>query len=300
MIAPFNFKLIFDFHADWIEFIKFQLKQLPILQEKDYIDIPENKLDYYYFNWLNRAIRPKPRKVHISKELNCHAPLQKGLDLIIQKIEKGEELIPHLSRKIKDINYSDQLLNDWGIHHLHLGTLIEKDGFVQRNPRVSQLYNYLLYARFDEENAYLIDVMDHDSFSNQRLIQIIHYNWPETIKRFKVDEAFTLDNPVSNEFVKELRNMGGTYFIEAEKGVIYAPIGGGYSVAGTSVRSLTDSDYYHNKVTHLEKHVKENMGFFLGAIREKIGSNPKQIHFKLFIENDNFYIYEVYSEILFK
>ncbi|PPQ49485.1 hypothetical protein C5G87_06675 [Paenibacillus peoriae] len=300
MIAPFNFELILDFHADWIKFIKLQLEQLPTLQKEDYIDIPEKKLAYYYFNWLNRAIRPKPRKVHISKELNCPASLRGGMDLIIGKIEKGEELIPHLSRKIKDINYSDQLLNDWGVHHLHIGTLIEKDGFVQRNPRVSQLYNFLLYARFDEENAYLIDVMDHKSFSNQKLVQIMHYNWPETIKHFKVDEAFTLDDPISDEFVKELRNMGGTYFFEAEKGAVYGPIGGGYSVGGTSVRALTDGDYYHNKVMHLEKHVKENMGFFLGAIREKIGRDPKQIHFKLFIENDNFYIYEAYSEILFK
>ncbi|ASR46347.1 hypothetical protein B4V02_06480 [Paenibacillus kribbensis] len=300
MVAPFNFKLTLDFHGDWIKFIKFELGQLPILQEKDYINIPQNKLDYYYFNWLKRAIRPKPRNVHISKELDCHTRLQEGLDLIIEKIEKGEELIPHLSRKIKDINYSDQLLNDWGIHHLHLGTLIEEDGFVQRNSRVSHLYKFLLYARFNEENAYLIVVMDHKSFSNQRLVQIIHYNWPETIKQFKVDEAFTLDDPISNEFVKELRKIGGTYFIEAEKGAVYTPIGGGYSIGGTSLSALTAGDYYHHKVTNLEKQVKENMFFYLGAIREKIGRNPKQVHFKLYIEKDNFYIYEIYSEILFK
>lgn len=45
MIAPFNFELILDFHADWIKFIKLQLEQLPTLQKEDYIDIPEK-------NWL--------------------------------------------------------------------------------------------------------------------------------------------------------------------------------------------------------------------------------------------------------
>jgi hypothetical protein len=65
-------------------------------------------------------------------------------------------------------------LNDWGIHHLHVSTAVEADGFVERDgpPRP------LLFAIFKQQRAYLIDVMGHEDFADDRLIRIIFDTWP--------------------------------------------------------------------------------------------------------------------------
>ena len=43
----------------------------------------------------------------------------------------------------------------------------------------------LLYCYFTD-TAYLIDVMDHDSFGSQTVIEIMHENWPELLHGFRI------------------------------------------------------------------------------------------------------------------
>jgi hypothetical protein len=68
---------------------------------------------------------------------------------LVRKIEKGDELTPHLSRAVDTAFVStqeraalkphqrdqdrDRMLADWGIHHLHLSSMLEGDGFNQRD-----------------------------------------------------------------------------------------------------------------------------------------------------------------------
>lgn len=54
----------------------------------------------------------------------------------------------------------------------------EPNGFVNRTGPV-------LFARFDEQNAYLINVWSHGNWTNQDMIRIIHNNWPESIEDLK-------------------------------------------------------------------------------------------------------------------
>ena len=57
------------------------------------------------------------------------------------KIRKGEDLT-HLSKRITDLDYNDALLNDCGIHHLHLGIDVDDSGFDTR-------IGPLLFVHFD-------------------------------------------------------------------------------------------------------------------------------------------------------
>jgi hypothetical protein len=98
--------------------------------------------------------------------------LQPGIDLVGSKIELGIDLRPHISRKIVDLHFDDDLLNEWDIHHLHLGTTLDANGFVKRTGPV-------LFVRFDRQNAYFINVLGHGSWTNQDMIRIIHRKWPE-------------------------------------------------------------------------------------------------------------------------
>ena len=96
----------------------------------------------------------------------------------------------HLERylfdeQLRSPSFNDALLNDWGIHHVHLGTTIDSDGFVTRTEPV-------LFARFDSANAYLIDVLPHGSWSLQRLVKDLYDNWSASIKHFRINGVLGL------------------------------------------------------------------------------------------------------------
>ena len=98
----------------------------------------------------------------------------------------GEDIRSYLGKEILDIDYHDEFLNDWGIHHLHLGTnLNKKTGFMGRTGPV-------LFVRFDKEYAYFINIYDHGAWIKQKIIKILHNNWPKTILQFKMKAVNSL------------------------------------------------------------------------------------------------------------
>jgi hypothetical protein len=125
-----------------------------------------------YMNWRNRLISPEPRAVLKSSAFDANPVVKQRsgeFAEIIDDIEQGRVLTKYLSRSVrvgfalpphpkrkqlsrrKDL---DLLLNDWGIHHLHVSRVVEPDGFVKRGGPV-------IFAIFKPDRAYLIDVMGH-------------------------------------------------------------------------------------------------------------------------------------------
>lgn len=293
-MIPFNFNLVIDFEKDWRDFIKKQLNLLFFLKEEDINNLTEENIAHVYFELKNRLIPEGQRNVHFSKEFSCHSSIRLGLDNLVDNIQLGKDLTPHLSRQIKNLNTVDGLLNDWGIHHLHLGIEIETDGFAKRRGE-------LLYVFFNDTDAYLIQIMDHHSFSKKELLRILHKNWPSLIDRYLLKGITSFSpNPTDNE-IRELRDAGITALIQIEEGAVYAPAGGGINSAGTSTRAIMVSDRYYNQINLYEQHIKENFYLYLRKIKEAIGEIPSNIMFKLLIEpNGMVFAYETNSRIHFK
>src|SRR6476469_10058438 len=86
-----------------------------------------------YHRIERRRIQPFIRKVLLSGEFSCPPEYQSGRDLIKAKSERGEPLKPHQTRLLKISEKDDALLKDWGIHHRHLGTTMEADGYMKRS-----------------------------------------------------------------------------------------------------------------------------------------------------------------------
>ena len=114
-----------DFHSDWIDFHRSELTRMGFAVPN--VSDP-HKLSVLYFNALFRLVRPKPRKIWKSRELQCPPELKAGLALLEHKVKSGEDINSHLSRKISELDYNDSLLNDWGIFHFHLGTKLIAKG----------------------------------------------------------------------------------------------------------------------------------------------------------------------------
>ena len=157
-MLPLNFK------SDFINILKAELQDYGITMSPSESD---EDVKIKFFNFKHRLIRPLRRQIHKSDKFTCPSECESGLAFIENKITNGDDLFAHLSKSILNLNYNDDLLNDWGIYHLHLGTQLGTDGFIQRT-------GPLLYAKFDDENAYFINVMKHGDWTKQEMVEVIH------------------------------------------------------------------------------------------------------------------------------
>jgi hypothetical protein len=230
-VISVGYEVEMDFYRDWANMLKRQLESMGYTIDQA---LSFDEICVKFYGLFQRLIDPRPRKVKISKEFTCPAEDEVGLNLLIEKIEKGADLTPHLSKRKEDLNYSDPLLNDWGIYHLHLGTMINKSGFVNRT-------GPLLFALFTEDTAYLINVYGHSPqpWSLQDMIKIIDSNWPHITGQFKL-KGVKPEREVTDEEYAQLRAAGVQVISVA--GMAMAPMGGGTTTARTSVavRTLCD------------------------------------------------------------
>ena len=186
-----------------------------------------------YLGVLHRSIPAKPRKVLESAELVCPANLAAGYAEVKRKAVAGESLIPHQSRLLDDIDYSDPLLNDWGIHHLHLGTTVESHGYVTRT-------GPLFFARTTDDCLYAIQIYEHGAWSKREIVEILHRNWPGSIEAYRLKGIVGLQVQYTEQDIKNLRQAGVQPLIQVDQAV-YAPIGGGIMMSGDSMRVIQTS-----------------------------------------------------------
>jgi hypothetical protein len=198
-----------------------------------------------FLNWRDRLIHAHPRMVCISREMLGsaeHMEHQAAIDSICKKIALGEDLTPHLSERIRfgylprdpvkprrDNPSLDLLLNEWGMHHLHISSEFSAGAFVTRSED-------LLVCIFRDHCAYLIDIIRHGEWSDKKLVEIAYGNWPG--ERFFVPLKGCM--PSSEESTSadrgSLRKSGMNSIIVVD-GVPIVPAMGGITTAGTSTRA---------------------------------------------------------------
>ena len=186
------------------------------------LDDPE-KMVRTYLSVCRRLVSLQPRKVLKAREFSCPPNHLQGLANIESAIRSGDDLTPFLSDQIKHRDFQDKLLLHWGIHHFHLGAKMRSDGFVKRT-------DDLLYYRFDKDYAYFIDVLPHGYWTEQNLISILHENWPDSIKHFRLPGV--KGDSLEDEQIQALRAINSNHCIGMKDGVVYAPPGGGTTFWG--------------------------------------------------------------------
>lgn len=275
-----EYEIKMDFYNDWISYLRQTLKEYGYKPAAD-----NQKVSFQYFNFMRRRINPIPRKILISKEFNCPENLKTGLEIIKEKIIQGEDLYHHLSTKIRNLNYNDSLLNDWGIYHLHLGEKLNKYGFIERN-------NPVLFVRFDEEYAYFITVMNHGNWTEQEMIRIIHRNWPKSIESFRASNIKNLAKPIENKDIESIRKKHGNTIIEPVPGVLYYPLGMGVVTSGLSIDVVRTSDYYLKLVKDFEESIKTNISFIKAAAKIEGVKLENNLIFNLKVEGNSIFAIE--------
>lgn len=277
-----------DLSSDWLEYLRSEIAAAGY--SVDATDSPDD-LSYKFFNIRKRRVPASCRAVHESRKLSCPQEHQSGYAELKSKFVNGDEVTPYLSKTILSDTYEDYLLNDWGIHHFHLGQNIS-DGFAGRT-------GPLLFALVTNSDVYCIDIKAHGAWSEQELIRILHEEWPEAIANYRINGVLGLAHQTTNDEIAKLRKAGVQTMVQVDEGVVYGPIGGGYSTAGTSVQSRMLADRYRGLVRDIEKHVKENTDMFIEKIREH-GLEPEtKPRFQLLVDEKGFHVVEMGSRVAF-
>lgn len=233
-----------DFIRDWHD----QLKEFLVnTWEVNISSVKDEDIPTVYFNAESRRIEPRSRTVWKSDIFRCPIELAAGWSLLEQKIINGEDLTPHLSKLIDKAEDNDLMLNDWGIHHLHLGTILEGDYIKRTGP--------LLFGFVTQNNFYAVNVYAHGAWTKSDIIEIIHRNWPELLDSKKVNALDIAVNP-SDQVRKVFRNKHINSMIKVSDGTIYAPPGGGMMTNGGSLNSRIKIDHQHTILQHLQNHLE--------------------------------------------
>lgn len=242
-----------------------------------------------YLNALYRRVTVQPRTFYKSKTLTIPPEVQAGYDLLRKKVENGEDLTPHLSSLLDDVNFNDPLLNAWKIHHFHLGTKPHptKSHLVERTGPI-----LLAMVHGDEFHAIAILAHgrggNHDVFYDQDLIEILHESFPDMMARFKINGKAASPKP-TNEEVKVLRDAGITAFAQTNDGTLYMPNFGFTSVGGTTKDTgatvVIDTMRVTSAVQRLEKLIREKIVALELCFSKTDGKRPYKIGLTGFLNN---------------
>jgi hypothetical protein len=259
-----------------------------------------------YHNWRRRRIAAQPRQVMRSNEFVRNPVARERSDTIeqiVRDIEYGSDLTKYLSRRVRfgfalprksdkkdlyNLQYLDLLLNEWEIHHLHISTTLEADGFVE--------WGYpLLFAIFRPSRAYLIEVKTHDDFADDTLVRIAIENWPtdELFLELMGIGGVRNGSPHSNEDRKKMRSAGVSSFIQIGDRVFVPP--GGISTAGTSSLASLWSMSVMRTLKQFEEDVQKDPSQIVALIRQHGGKPDENPTFKFSLFAEGFGVVEATS-----
>ena len=172
------------------------------------------------------------------------------------------------------------LLNDWGIHHLHITTKLDPDGFVER--KRSKSPKPLLFAAFRPDDAYLIDLMQHGDWTHEHLVEVMVREWPNAGLALELKAILTPGQPFSRRVRGDLRNVGMPTFLYID-GKAIAGIGG-LTLAGTSAQTSRVVARVASSLRQFLHRVAENPNHVADILRQRGDPMPPELdlHFEFF------------------
>ena len=151
-----------------------------------------------FFDSLRRRPAARPRRIWVADDFHCPLEFDPGWRALQEKVVNGDDIGPHLSIGHSSLKNLDGLLNEWGVHHLHLGTApyFKNRSYVERTGR-------LLVALITDDGFYAINVYPHrDHWESPSILESLHRNWPQVINRYQIKgiQGETLRNEQRKNF----------------------------------------------------------------------------------------------------
>lgn len=251
-----------------------------------------------YRVWRSRFVQPRPRRVHLSRELRKSAKRQThaaALAMIEEKIATGEDLNVHFSTRVSlpvgadstkppsQRADRDLLLAEWGVHHLHLSTEIGKNGFTKRTADV-------LFVAFRGLGAYLLGIFSHPQHENwaaEEIFAVMARNWPDAGLVHEANYMAGFSQEYSDGGRLELRKAGINSALLID-GKVFSPGGIGMTLDGTPLLAVQASQQVMWELSRWEKDTEKRLGevegvsqlaYWLPAIRASVPGFEEYVGF---------------------
>ncbi|MFM5438810.1 hypothetical protein ACET9K_04980 [Aeromonas enteropelogenes] len=231
------------------------------------------------FNILRNYITPKPRKVHIAKGLKFPREYLTGINHVIDEITNGVNLMPRCSRKqLNQRGHIDGMLLDWGIHHLHIGTKKVNNG---KNKGLIEGGKYILFCCFHDDDAYLIGLYDHKSWTKANVIEVIANNWDFILEPYYLRGVVGLSREVNDSDRLLLRNSQINTPIKVGNKFYFGP-GGGMTCSGYGANEVGNALEIMRAMDNLSDWVSDNTEYLEGKIRNHVNKEIEiELHFDM-------------------
>ncbi len=263
-----------------------------------------------WLNWHSRFIPPRPREVSISWEFAANPfrwdpTYRPAVDHILDALKNGGDVNPHLSEDVL-IGYEgsvrrakrkrpdlDLLLNDWGVHHLHLSLAPYHKGLLART-------GPLLFVMVGREQAFVLDIFPHRSFSRDRIAHIMIDNWANA--NFVRLKGNGVSAPTVSEAERDARRKAGIHsgFVE-HRGKCYSIGLGDLSAASTNIQHTRLANVVMRGLRHFEQHESEYLEYVREALRLNNIPVPAALDIHFIIRSDGWFaIREETTKVLFE
>lgn len=239
-----------------------------------------------YFNYERKKGGPmRPRTVHKSREFSCPHAVQCGLDRLIRVLESGQDISPYMSTQVDRISFMDDMFNDWGVLHLHLGERLRPDGrFIERTGPI-----LFLYLPEQTDDAYLINIYQHHEWAKTSVPQTMYDNWPHLMNVLNGVQGTTFTYSESQH--QRLRQAGYkvlTQITDHNGNPIVANAPGVGQVASRdSIIDVKNFDHRMNELRRMENEIRAN---FQPIEALYSGQPPNSIELKLIRDNGQYAI----------
>lgn len=246
MSAPTGPRLDLDLVGDFAAYARGELAAL----EPGCADTDVDPL-VLFFDACESLIPARRRVVYTARGFNCPRDLQIGFDAVLDQVRSGAGLRPHQTMKLLSPAFEDLVL-DWGIHHFHLGTEMQSNGFVERTER-------LLFARVTDFSFFVLGVFEEGAWTRDELVRTIHESWPDSIERFRV-RGIPVHEPSSTE--PERRQHGGgdsAGVIAMPDGTVYHAVEVIPKAEGTSTRAMACASAMRERLRWWEQELRSNV-----------------------------------------
>jgi hypothetical protein len=148
-----------------------------------------------------------------------------------------------------------------------------------------------LFAAFQPEAAYLLDIMEHGAWTSEHLIEVIVREWPGSGLVHELQGASGLNRKFTEQDRGTLRSKHANALLEID-GKVYMPAAG-LMTSGVSMRAVRSADHVLHVIRWFENEMRGSRQFIAGIFDEAGVAAPSEVdlHFEFF-ENGGFGVVE--------